>query len=295
MDPLEHAIYATLAYADIFEYPLTVPEIHRYLIGLCSTPEEIGGELEKSDFLRENTACSGPYYALRGREASFSMRERRAEISAHLWPKARRYGAWMAAMPFIRMVAITGSLAVDNASSRADMDFLIVTRSGRLWTARALVILLVRLAARRGDGLCPNYFIAEDQLAFTDRRLYTAHEIVQMAPVAGWRVYERLLEMNAWTREYLPNAGPRTTGGILAPWGLQAARRPVEAMLRLPLANRLEEWEMQRKVKRFTGLAMRHPEACFRADLCKGHIDDHGFYIQAAFNDRMVALEEVTQ
>ena len=38
---LKRAILQSLAYADVFDYPLTAGEVHRRLIGLAATPEAI--------------------------------------------------------------------------------------------------------------------------------------------------------------------------------------------------------------------------------------------------------------
>jgi predicted nucleotidyltransferase len=293
MEPIERAIYATLAYADIFQYPLTEVEIHRYLIDYWATREVIHQTLVNSRFLQGKLFTRDGYYTLSGKQTNLQHRQKRQEVSDRMWPKAIRYGKWIASLPFVRMVAVTGSLAMNNASSDADLDYLVVTRPGRLWLTRAMVVLLVRLASRWGDIVCPNYFITEDYLHFREHNLFTAHEVVQMVPIAGLPVYRQIHQMNAWAQQYLPNANWQYAE-IPADNRYRPTVRPVlESILRLPPGGWFEQWEMQRKVRRFGALLPDHPEACFTPNQCKGHLDDHGEHIQQAFAERMSLLEEV--
>ena len=49
------------------------------------------------------------------------------------------------------MVSVTGSLAMNNASSQQDdIDLLIVAARNRVWLTRGLVLLLARLARKLG-------------------------------------------------------------------------------------------------------------------------------------------------
>lgn len=293
MEMIEQAIFATVAYADVFEYPLNEAEIYRFLIGYKANREEIHRALKSNPTLNGKLSLSHGYYALSGRESTLETRLRRKEISARLWPRAIQYGHWIGSLPFVNMVAVTGSLAMDNASSTADLDYLIVTEPGRLWLARAMVILLVRLASKRGNTLCPNYFITENGLYFTDHNLFTAHEVVQMVPVVGWPVYEEMMRVNGWIKEYLPNTGSVYGETPQRNWDSRIVRPVFEQMLRSAPGNWLEQWEMRRKLRRFSRLSVEHPEARFSADICKGHFDDHGEHVQHAFADRMAALVEV--
>ncbi|MDD5369264.1 MAG: hypothetical protein PHQ40_09270, partial [Anaerolineaceae bacterium] len=276
MEPIERAVYATLAYADIFQYPLTEVETHRYLIGYRATRDAVHQALASSRFLQSKVCSYAGYYTLVGKESNLEHRQKRQKISSYLWPRAIRYGNWISKIPYVRMVAVTGSLAMNNAARDADLDYLVVTRQGRLWMARAMVVLLVRLASRWGDIVCPNYFITDDHLHFDEHNLFAAHEVVQMVPITGLPVFERIREINAWAWQYLPNA---TSSYVEMPSDgfYQRTLRPaLDSILRLPPGDWFERWEMHRKLRRFGRLSPLHPEACFSPTQCKGHLDDHG-------------------
>ena len=297
-DPDPHvvatAILQTVAYADVFDYPLTAGEIHRYLIGVSASPVAVQAVLEGTGPITQRLVRCQDYYTLPGREAIVETRRHRAEVAARIWPRAVHYGRIIAGLPFVRMVAVTGALAVDNVEPDADIDYLIVTEPERLWLCRALVILLVRLAARRGDVLCPNYFLSERALIIQERNLFTAHELVQMVPLAGLPVYHRMRQLNAWAAHFLPNAhDPPQKPGIEPhteppPW--YAIRTLAEAALRTPAGGWLERWEMGRKVRKFSAQTDGHTEAAFCADWCKGHFDAHGQRTLEAFTRRLQEL-----
>ncbi|HJS29801.1 MAG TPA: hypothetical protein VJ768_09275, partial [Anaerolineales bacterium] len=196
--PLERSILLTLSYADLFDYPLSHQELHRYLIGNPATPHSIQEALgSKNGFSRVVTAREG-LITLAEREEIIETRRRRAGVAADFWQGAIRYGRIIARLPFVRMVAVTGALAMDNVDEDGDIDYLIVTEPGRLWLSRAWCILLVRIAGMVGSRICPNYFLTTRALRDLQRSLYSAHEISQMIPISGGNCYQELRSQNRW-------------------------------------------------------------------------------------------------
>ncbi len=289
LSSLERAIGRTVAYADLFDYPLTVPEIHRYLDGLRATPGEVAEALARGNLLPGRLESREGYFFLPGREATVALRQERSRIARRLWPQALGYGRLMARLPFVRMVSVTGSLAMDNPGEQADIDYLVVTENGRLWLARLLIIGVVRLAARRGLVLCPNYLVSERALRFPNPNIYTAHELVQMVPLSGPAIYRRIREVNGWCQRFLPNAlGPPRD--LTGPAGGDLVQRLAELPLRTPLGAWLDRWEMRRKVAKFRQENPGASEARFSVDCCKGHFTGHSQRIMAAYRQREQAL-----
>ena len=289
---LGRAIVQAVAYADVFDYALTADEIHRYLIGLPASRGIVRGMLANGR--PAAIARSGRYFTLVGRESAVDTRRARAATAAAYWRRAVRYGHAISNLPFVRMVAVTGALAMDNLSDD-DIDYLIITEPGRLWLCRAMIVGLVRVAALRGTVLCPNYFLSEQALVLTERNLFTAHEVTQMVPLAGLPVYQRLRELNRWTETYVPNAigAPRRLAA--AEPGRRRARRVVERTLRSRVCAPLERWEMARKVSKFSKRGHDHVEAAFGPDWCKGHFGDHGQVTLARYAERLSALESAAE
>lgn len=291
----DDAILRTVLYADVFDYPLTPAEIHHYLIAspLAAEPippESIEAALRGSQWLAARLTRANGYITLRDRESIGSLRAERCAHSARLWVHARRWGYWLGCLPFVRMVAVTGALAVDNSPPGDDIDFLLVTVPGRVWLARALAIAVVRLARLRGVGLCPNYVLASTALAQTRRNLYAAHDLQQMVLLVGRAVYAEMQTANRWSREFLPHArGPLRQEPELPPrgWGARLQRWG-ERLLGGRLGDWLERWERGRKLRKFAPEADR-PQAAAEldSDHVKGHFKDNGRPILAEFEERL--------
>jgi hypothetical protein len=201
----------------------------------------------------------------------------------------------IARLPFVRMVAVTGSLAMDNVNDNADLDYLIVTEPGRLWLCRALVLALDRFARLRGVRLCPNYLVSQRSLSFTPQNIYIAHELAQMVPLAGMDVYGEIRECNRWMEQFLPNAGgpPRSDRIRPAAASRTGAATWLEALLRTPLIDRVEAWEMDRKIRKLSLENDGNPEAIFSPDCCKGHSQRHAQKTLSEINRKLFSDMDV--
>jgi hypothetical protein len=281
---VEHAVVETLAYADVFDWPLTVEEVHRFA-PVRAGVAEVAAALSAQWRAGVVSAAGGErgLHTLRGREHLVAERRRRTAASQRLWPHAVRMARRVARIPWVRMVAVSGSLAVSAARTGDDVDVFVVARDGRLWLTRLLAIASGQVSVGR-DGvappLCPNYMVTESALTLPDRDIYTAHELAQLVPLFGAQAYAALLDANAWYRDLLPNH-PGFTGEI-AP----LPQRRSAPMLDGRIVSSLERWEMRRKVARLRC----GDETRFDASTCKGHLDGHRQRFWTAYDARLRSL-----
>jgi len=223
---LDKAILRTLQYADIFDYCLTAQEIHRYLIAdKLYRPTSFSAVKSKLNQLEEEKRflfTENDFYFLKGRRRLVVLRRQKQKENQRKQEIAAKTSRWFKLIPWIKMVGLTGSLAMENASPEDDLDLLIVTAEHRLWLTRFFLVCLTEiLGARRKpsvssilssgiwqDKVCLNMFLDEDNLAIPagERNLYTAHEVCQVKLLWDKEdTYKKFLEENRWVKKFLIN------------------------------------------------------------------------------------------
>jgi len=265
------AIQRALLYADRFGQAVSTADIQRYL--------DTTADIEQVETILRRYAgdawltCDG-LYCLPGRAALFAQTSERSEHAQTVWPSARRWAAVMAHLPCVRMIAVTGSLAMNNFGPGADIDYLVVTRPGRVWITRLMLVALVRFARLSGVELCPNFILSTEVLRLQEQSFFIARELAQMVPLFGLEYYRRMIEMNDWAFGLLPCATtppacpPVIVLSQMATWLKVAGER----VLGSAVGQRLEDWECSRKIARLQRLpGAEAPNVILNSEQCKGH------------------------
>src|SRR3972149_10240994 len=203
---------SSVLYHDLFDYPLDFPDLIRWKTG-----KQLSIRLHHSMGNYQFTNKRG-FHFLDGHEGLIYKRLLRKRISAKKMKIAKKYAKVLAFIPGVEMVAVTGSLAMENSSEEGDIDLIIITKRGMLWTTRLFTYSLIRLfgiGTRKPndliqkDKLCLNMWLDESDLTWkkSDRNLYTAHEIAQIVPLVNKdKTYEKFLHQNKWVLDFWPNA-----------------------------------------------------------------------------------------
>lgn len=283
------AVLAALAYADLFDYPLTLEQVVLFQVGTSYSHDEVAQSLLELSRDGEAVTSSGDYYSLRGRELVFKIRQERQQHSALIWQRARLRARWVAMTPFVRMVAVTGALSMDNIVGKPDIDLLILAQPGRVWICRRLLILQVRLARLFGDDLCPNYILSANNLELDQRDFFTAHELAQMVPLYGRALCRQMIAQNRWAMRYLPAAFPANTAP-LAPNRSKGAKRFFERLLGTRPFDALDRWELKRLRRKLAPLIGKAAEVVCSPDQCKGHTGLHRASVLTRYQERLQQL-----
>ncbi len=207
------SVIAALIYHGLFDYPLTAEEIHKFQTKkttLVQTRKELEKLIKDRKILRK-----GEFYFLGKNKKLATIRKNRQKISAKKLKRAKFYANILKSIPTIKLVAISGALAMENSTMSDDIDFLIIAAKNSLWTTRFLSNIMLlpfkrdSKSQKQKDKACLNLFVDELGLKIKEQNLYKAHEICQVKVLWDRNgTYQKFLNANRWIKKFLPNWTP---------------------------------------------------------------------------------------
>ena len=231
---LKDRILLTLKFFDLQDVPLTLLELHRYLItdlsvlrGLIDKQGEVVGESEipptlvtidqileclETSCTKEVEECSG-FYVLRGRSSQVLRRLKNYCYGIVREKKIKKFALWLKFIPFVRGVALGGSQAMGMPKETSDMDLFIITDGNFLWLARTLVTAFFHIFGIRRHGslvanrFCLNHYISSPREVLEYKNLYKAAEYAKLRPLVYESIIRRFQYNNlGWISQLFPNA-----------------------------------------------------------------------------------------
>lgn len=278
-----------VTYAALFDYPLNLRQL-RDSLDVVADEDAIVRWWRTGPLLQATVDYRDGLFFPRGRADLALTRARREAFSREMLERDRRILSFVSAMPFVRMVALSGSLAHLNAEGVADLDLFVITSAGRVWSVTLTVLIVARLLGWR-KRLCLNYVISEQQLAIEPADMFSANQIIHLRPIAGQRTYRRFLDANPFVAARYPNfryqtsdlicrAGTRWLEGVLSFGIAPAAER---------LARRIYGWHLRRRSATWRSI----DQVRLEPECLKLHISSHRADTLARFDAAMnAALEQ---
>ena len=100
------------------------------------------------------------FYTLQNAPALVQRRRAGNLLAVEQMKTAQKAAKLLAAFPFIKGIAVSGSLSKNFADKDSDIDFFIVTAANRLWVARTFMHLYKKFTflIGRQHWFCMNYF-----------------------------------------------------------------------------------------------------------------------------------------
>jgi predicted nucleotidyltransferase len=252
----EQNILKTLGYFDLFHYPLTKEEIclfhpvHVLPTAIDSAMEMlIGyGSVSRLD----------EFYSLKDDLSLVQRRRRGNKLAAEHMKRAARVAKLLSRFPYVKGVAVSGSLSKNFADEKTDLDFFIITEANRLWIARTLMHLYKKLTFLTGrqHWFCMNYYVDEAEPEITEKNIFTAMETVTLLPMQGKQSLDDFITCNSWVKEYFPVKKISTANTTEIKRGF--FRRQVEKIFDNSRGDKFDTWLMKLTEKRWKEKTEKH-------------------------------------
>jgi len=278
MTTRELAIARSVIYASLFDYPLTLDELHRSLIESDQTGPEILAVYDGSEALQHMIEYRDGFFFPAGQSHLVAERRSREERSRDFLRRHQLVLRLVCALPFTRLVALSGSIAHLNLEADGDLDLFVVTRGPRVWTVTVAALVLAKLLRRR-RLVCANFILADSHLALEQQDLFTANQVIHLRPLVGADTWSAFVAANPFIARSYPNAAAQPSGPPVEVRSrfLSGLKAALELALALPaplieaVCRRLYAWHLQRRA----GTWRSPDQVRLRSDYLKLHTQSH--------------------
>lgn len=203
---LHEPVLRTLAYYDLFDYPLTTSEIYTFLPLGNIQEGELAGVLSTMKMEGRISEHNGYWFLPHRSAASVNRRKVMENGGERMWKIAKIVAKYMRHIPFVRGVFISGQLCRYIADENSDIDYFIVTQPNRLWIVRCMLVLFRRVALLNNRKyFCVNYYVTSDNLKIRERNPYVACEVASVKPLYNREMFNQFMQENTWISDYFPN------------------------------------------------------------------------------------------
>jgi hypothetical protein len=289
-DRHELAIARSVIYASLFDYPLTLDQLHETLISTPLSRADVLAAYHASTWLPSVVEHRDGFFFPSGAGHLIGERHAREARSRTFLRTHRRLLQWICALPYTRMVALSGSVAHLNLEEGGDLDLFIVTRGRRVWTVTMAMIALTRLLGARRI-VCANFVMSDEHLTIDQQDLFTANQALHLKPLCGPEVLEGFVAANPFVHRFYPNRQrSASTEQLLPParW-LARGKRLLELLLAVPspaieaLCRRVYTHHLRRR-----STSWRSPDQVqLDADYLKLHTQSHRHSVLDRYEARL--------
>ena len=249
-------ILKTLGYFDLFQYPLTKDEIYLF------HPDNISHSVidtalemllnDKSVFRLED------FFLLKNDFLTVQSRRKGNILAFAQMKTAGKVAKFLSRFPYVKGIAVSGSLSKNFANEKTDIDFFIITDANRLWIARTFMHLFKKFTFLTGHQnlFCMNYYVDEAEPEIAEKNIFTAMEIVTLVPIQGRSALDKFIAGNDWTKKYFPLKHFIIGNTAEIKRGLFG--RLIEKMLNGRIGDAIDKWLMNITGRRWQKKAKKH-------------------------------------
>ncbi|WP_211213917.1 hypothetical protein [Lewinella cohaerens] len=291
-----HHVLMPLLYFEIFSYPLTFDEILHFCQDQNCQPEalkkSIQEGIEKGYIFQHEQ-----FYLCQNKPAWVKKRKEHNHRATRYLSRAYKMAQIIRRFPYVRAVFLSGALSKNVMPKDGDIDYFIVTQTGRLWISRTLLVLFKKIFLLNSHKyFCVNYFVDEEHLEIEEKNLFTAMETVTLVPLHNPEIYRQFYAVNDWAQQYFPNSPMRPLEKTI-PVKKSFLQNSMESLLNGKMGDRIDLYCMRTTLghwkKKFSNFDSDKFDNALksRSYVSKHHPQDFQNKVLTAYEERIQTFE----
>lgn len=296
---LKQAVLATIAYADLLNFPLKCEEIEEYLYGWSATREAIEAVLKEI----QGVIHLNGYYCLNNRIELIETRKKNDVLIKNYWKKIRRFRFLFQFCPFVRSVAVCNSVSYGNVKETSDIDLFVITADRKLSIARFFLKLMTQLFGVRvhhdfiSKRFCLSFFVTESAhnlkaIAY-EFDPHLAYFVKTMTPLFGAKAFDEFLRDNeSWMTPYFKRPNKSRSHELMESGVARKIQFVSECFLRIfgdSLENLIFKFQMKRDLNHKKQI-LNSSGFIMNKYMFKAHEEDPRANIASQFLNRINAI-----
>jgi hypothetical protein len=212
-EELKSAIIKTMVFFDLFNQPLTLFEIYKYL----SVKIDLAELSDILESMNDKVKIKNGFYFLSGREEIVGERFKKYNYFKRKVKIAKRFSQLISFLPFVKGVAVSNIISSHNLKDNGDIDLFIISSKNKIFLTRFFCVFFAKFLNIRPnkktkkDKICLSFYISEDSLNL-EKYLYNQDDFYFVYWIVGLevlvnknKIFDRFKMENKWVENYLPN------------------------------------------------------------------------------------------
>ncbi|OGH90217.1 MAG: hypothetical protein A2507_00180 [Candidatus Magasanikbacteria bacterium RIFOXYD12_FULL_33_17] len=213
---IQESILKTLAYFDIFDYPLTKSELRKFLwLASKLVEKEFLFNLENL-LIQKQIETEHNFYFLKDRKDNVKNRQLKIKLVEEKLVIAKKAVKKLRYVPFLRSVFICNTVAAGVPNNDSDIDVFIIAKKNYLWLVRFFSTIILKFFRLRTSELnhknrmCLSFYATDTNLNLEKLQMnnrddvYLVYWILQLIPIYDQtNLYQSILRANKWLNNYV--------------------------------------------------------------------------------------------
>ncbi|PZM86454.1 MAG: hypothetical protein DLD55_05655 [candidate division SR1 bacterium] len=250
----------------------------------------------------ENTSEN---YSEKGKEQfvlpDFSWSEAPSPLLSEFLAFLQKWSRLTRNFPFVQQIFLANSLSFNGLKADSDLDLFVITKKGRIRTARLMMSLMMlffgikRTANAERKRFCLSFFVDEEhseleKLLLHEQDVYLPYWIAHLVPWYQEQRSEAVFQKNAWISRFLPHfqAQQMISLGVQVQTGKGGWKSFWELVLGGRIGTVVEKWIKRLWLPRMESLKKKNPELhqgiLIEEGILKFHYDQRQKYSDLFFS-----------